>query len=122
MLLGRSSRGAGPPAWAGTVLLAAGIALGPAGPARAADEVVTVIIREQRFEPAVLTVKPGTTVRWVNEEKRTTHSVLLLGEGGFESERLFPGETWQHRFDRPGRHAYTCGPHPEMRGIVDVRP
>lgn len=87
----------------------------------ASEPVVTVHIREHRFEPAELIVKPGTTVRWVNDERRSSHSVLFKGEGGVESERMLPGESWQRRFDRPGRHAYICGPHPEMNGVIDVQ-
>jgi len=102
------------------LLLAAALAAGAA--AHGADEAATVSIREMRFEPAALTVKAGATVRWVNDEKRTSHSVLFKGEGGLESERLFPGEQWQRRFDKPGRYAYICGPHPEMSGVVEVLP
>lgn len=83
---------------------------------------VVVEIRDNKFIPAEVTIKIGTTVRWVNEERRTSHSVLFLGAGGFESERMFPGESWQRRFDTPGVHAYTCGPHPEMKGRVEVTP
>ena len=42
--------------------------------AHAATEVV-VEIRDYRFTPERVTVKRGTVVRWVNQEKRTTHSV-----------------------------------------------
>jgi plastocyanin len=85
-----------------------------------ADEVVQVRIIDYRFEPAELTVQVGTTVRWNNAERRTSHSILFLGEDGFESERIFPGEHWDHRFDQPGIHVYGCGPHEEMRGTVVV--
>jgi plastocyanin len=81
---------------------------------------VEVVIKDYRFQPAELRVKAGTTVKWVNQEKRTTHSVLFLGKDGFESERFFPGESWQRTFDTPGRHEYSCGPHPEMKGVVEV--
>jgi plastocyanin len=95
---------------------AAAQAVAPAG-----DEVV-VEIRDYKFHPQKLLIKPGTTVRWINAEKRTTHTVRFSGPGGTESERLFPGEAWTHRFDKPGYVAYTCGPHPEMTGEIDVRP
>lgn len=85
-----------------------------------APAVVDVAIRDYRFEPAALTIKAGTTVRWTNHEKRTTHSVRFLGPGGIESERFFPGESWERRFDAPGRYPYSCGPHPEMAGEVVV--
>jgi len=85
--------------------------------AQAAGE---VRIREYRFSPAEVRVRPGDTVRWTNDEKRTSHSILFTGAGGLESERLFPGESWERRFDTPGRHEYRCGPHPEMNGVVVV--
>lgn len=83
-------------------------------------ETVEVGIQDYKFQPAELKIKAGTTVKWVNNEKRTTHSVLFTGAGGFESERFFPGESWQRVFDKPGSYPYTCGPHPEMKGMIEV--
>lgn len=97
------------------VLLAA---LARAG--RAAEAEVEIV--DYSFRPARLVVAAGTTVRWTNREKRVSHSVRFTGEGGFEGDRIFPGESWVHRFERPGRYAYTCGPHPEMAGVVEVEP
>lgn len=94
-----------------------------AGAARAAESsgvVVEVQMLNEKFVPDVLRVKPGTTVRWVNAEKRTSHSVHFAAEGLAESERMFPGESWQRRFDRAGSYPYVCGPHPEMKGVVEV--
>ena len=102
--------------------LAPASAQAPSPPPASAAEVATVQVRDNRFEPAVLRVRAGATVRWVNAEKRTTHSVLFTGDGGFESERFFPGEHYERRFDQPGRYAYSCGPHPEMQGVVEVAP
>lgn len=82
-------------------------------------QVVDVAIRDYKFEPAEVVVKRGATVKWTNDEKRTSHSVLLPAPIG-ESERMLPGESWQHRFDAPGAYPYSCGPHPEMRGKVVV--
>ena len=87
---------------------------------RAEPAAAQVDIRDRKFLPEVLSVKVGTTVRWTNDEKRTTHSVRFPAEGGLESERLFPGDSWQRRFDKPGIYPYTCGPHPEMKGLVEV--
>ena len=90
--------------------------------APAATAAAVVDIRDHSFVPALTKVRAGSTVRWTNSEKRTTHSVLFPGAGGVESERLFPGESWERRFDQPGRYPYTCGPHPEMNGVVEVEP
>ncbi|MCL2635491.1 MAG: cupredoxin domain-containing protein [Betaproteobacteria bacterium] len=88
--------------------------------AAVAQTVVEVRIVDYRFEPPTLSIKLGDSVRWINGEKRTSHSVLFPDENSRESERLFPGEHWERRFDRPGRYAYQCGPHPEMKGEVLV--
>ncbi|MDK9724649.1 MAG: plastocyanin/azurin family copper-binding protein [Sterolibacteriaceae bacterium MAG5] len=85
-----------------------------------AQGVVEVQVRDYRFEPAEVKIRTGTTVRWTNGEKRVSHSVFFSGPGGFESERIFPGESYQRLFDKPGRYPYGCGPHPEMKGLVEV--
>lgn len=85
-----------------------------------AQTVYEVNIRDYRFAPAEVRIKAGDSVRWLNGEKRTSHSVVFPAEGGLESERMFPGESWQRRFVRSGRHDYQCGPHPEMKGVVVV--
>jgi plastocyanin len=94
--------------------------LGLASVAAPADTTVDVEIAQYRFTPAEINIRAGDTVRWTNREKRTSHSVLFPEEGGRESERLFPDESWTRRFERPGRYPYTCGPHPEMKGVVLV--
>jgi plastocyanin len=91
-------------------------------PLAVAAQTVEVLIQDSKFIPTRLTIKAGTTVKWINREKRTTHSVLFTGPGGFESERFFPDESWQRTFDTPGSYPYSCGPHPEMKGHVDVMP
>jgi plastocyanin len=111
-----------PFAMAGTRLgaaLTAALCLLAAAPAGAADT-AEVHIADYKFVPAAIKIKAGTTVRWANAEKRTSHSILFLGPGGAESERIFPGESWQRAFDKPGTYPYRCGPHEEMRGVVEV--
>ena len=85
-----------------------------------AGESVEVSIVQMEFEPQHLKIQAGTTVKWVNKEKRNNHSVYFEQEGLAESERFFPGESWQRAFDKPGRYPYRCGPHPEMEGVVEV--
>lgn len=85
-----------------------------------AGETAEVSIERMQFVPPHLKIKPGTTVKWVNREKRNNHSVHFEQEGLPESERFFPGESWSRTFDRPGVYPYVCGPHPEMTGAVEV--
>lgn len=99
-------------------LLAAAAAILASCAAGAAE----VRIRDYKFVPERIVVKAGDTVRWVNDEKRASHSVWFKKEGLAESERLLGGERWERKFDRPGLYPYTCGPHPEMNGVVEVVP
>lgn len=81
---------------------------------------VEVRMEKMQFVPAEIRIRAGDTVRWVSAEKRGYHTVWFQAGSLEESEPLFPGDTWQHRFDEPGSHDYVCGPHPDMRGRVIV--
>ncbi|WP_162888713.1 plastocyanin/azurin family copper-binding protein [Dechloromonas sp. HYN0024] len=85
-----------------------------------AGQEVEVRIDGYHYVPASVSISVGDRVRWVNHEKRTSHSVVFPGEAGLESERMFPDESWVRDFDTPGRYNYHCGPHPEMEGVVVV--
>lgn len=85
-----------------------------------AGEVVEVSVAKMQFSPQRVKIKPGTTVKWVNNEKRDNHSILFEKENLPESERFFPGESWQRSFEKPGVYPYRCGPHPDMTGVVEV--
>ena len=85
-----------------------------------AQQTVEVSIQDYKFVPAEVRIKAGDTVKWINREKRTSHSVLFAAENGLESERMFPQEHWQRTFTKPGSYSYRCGPHEEMKGTVLV--
>jgi plastocyanin len=89
-------------------------------PLQSGADTTEIIIRDYKYQPAELSIPAGTTVKWTNDEKRVSHSILFTGPGGFESERIFPGESWERRFDEPGRYPFSCGPHPEMQGVITV--
>jgi plastocyanin len=105
-----------------TILVTAAAAALLAWGTAAAGEVVEVIIADYKFQPEKLTVKSGTTVKWTNHEKRASHSIWFKSENIPESERMFSGESYERTFDKPGTYPYTCGPHPEMHGVVEVTP
>lgn len=85
-----------------------------------AQSVAEIRIEGYKFLPPEVSIKVGDSVRWINGEKRTSHSVVFPAEGGLESDRMFPEESWQRRFDKAGRYDYHCGPHPEMKGSIVV--
>jgi len=102
------------------LLLAGTVGLCLAVPVCHAGEVVEVGIADYKFTPSELKVSRGTTVTWINKEKRTSHSVLFLDPGATESDRLFPGESYSRTFDKAGSYSYRCGPHEEMQGKIEV--
>lgn len=85
----------------------------------AQEEGVTVVtMYKYRFCPAQISVPVGTTVRWVNVDKRTSHSVIVPGEP--ESDRAFPEESIEFTFLLPGDQQYLCGPHWESRDMIGM--
>ena len=88
-------------------------------PARS-TELVEVTIAQNRFMPASVKVKAGTTVRWNNAERRNSHALAISGPARAGSGLINPGQSWAHTFDKPGLYQYSCIPHPEMKGAVEV--
>lgn len=88
------------------------------------EEGVTIVtMYKYKFCPEQITVPAGTTIRWVNVDKRTSHSVILRGTDVPESDRLFPEEVFEFTFSIPGPQDILCGPHWEtqkMFGMVTV--
>jgi amicyanin len=84
-----------------------------------ADEAV-VHIENFTFNPPELTVKPGTTITWINADD-IPHSVV--GEkAGFRSHVLDSDEKFSMTFADAGELDYFCGLHPHMRGKIIVKP
>lgn len=90
-------------------------------PSAEAEGVTVVTMYKYNFCPKEISVPIGTTVRWVNVDKRTSHSVKVGNEP--ESDRAFPEEVIEFTFLTEGEQDYLCGPHWEtqkMIGMVNV--
>ena len=85
-----------------------------------AEGVIIVTMYKYNFCPAALEVPVGTTVRWVNVDKRTSHSVLVKNSGEPESDRAFPKESIEFTFLVPGPQDYLCGPHWETQNMIGM--
>lgn len=95
------------------------------------------------FEPATVTVAPGTTVVWENVgtightvtayEDEIPDEATYFASGGFDSEQAarsgYPeqgeiagGESYEHTFETEGSFGYFCIPHESvgMVGTVEV--
>ena len=75
--------------------------------APAGGAVVTVHVRDNTFSPSRLAVRPGSTVRWVNEG-RHRHNVTPNSGRAFGSKNLSPGQSYAFRFEDAGQFAYYC--------------
>lgn len=89
-------------------------------PSSEVDGVTVVKMYEYSFCPKQITIPAGTTVRWVNVDKRTSHSVLSPDAGIPETDRVFPEEHVEITFPVPGPVDYLCGPHWETRDMVGM--
>lgn len=82
------------------------------------DQNVMVSIQDFAFNPPDITVAPGTTVTWVNNDS-APHTTTADDET-WDSETLQPGESFSFTFDMPGTFPYFCELHPFMTGSVTV--
>ncbi len=76
-----------------------------------------------QYEPAVLTVAPGTMVEVVNRAD-TAHSVTADAgaPASFDTGIIPAGDTRQFQLDQPGRYGYHCSRHPDlMHGLIVVQ-
>lgn len=77
-----------------------------------------VRIEGMQFQPAVLTVQRGDTLRWRNADL-VPHTASA--KGAFDSGNIAPGQTFSRAMDQPGTFDYVCNYHPGMKGRVVVR-
>jgi plastocyanin len=78
---------------------------------------VTVRMEDNFFDPANITVEPGTTVTWVhsgNNPHTTTSYDGLWDSGMIEGGS---GGTFSFTFEEPGTYDYFCIPH-ESLGMI----
>jgi len=90
-------------------------AAAPANPNR-------IIILNYKFDPKTLTVAPGTTVTWYNEDiapHTATHR--SYGDESFDSGSLGHERTFTHTFHTPGSYDYLCIFHQGMQGTIIVK-
>ena len=102
-------------------LLVSALVLAVAGPALAEDSPpgITVKIENFTFNPAELTVKPGTVVTFLNADD-IPHSVVEKDKK-FKSKPLDTGDKFTMTFTDAGEINYYCGFHNHMTGKIIVK-
>lgn len=82
----------------------------PAEPVNEGD-VAVVVIQDFAFTAPTITIDRGTSVRW-RTSTGTFHTVTPDGHQAFVERQLnASGQTYEVRFDTPGRYRYYCEPH-----------
>jgi plastocyanin len=84
----------------------------------AATNEAEISIQAFQFVPAILTVKAGTAITWVNHDEEP-HNVVSP-ERVFRSKAIDGGEKFTVVLDKPGTYNYLCAVHPHMRGKIIV--
>ena len=89
-----------------------------AEPSQAADGAVTV--NDEKFEPADITVAPGTKVTFQNTSQNAPHSAKAE-DGSFDTGYIMPGATGEVTMPNAGEFQYFCEPHPWKKGTIKVQ-
>ncbi len=84
-----------------------------------ADSDPKVSIANFAFVPPVVTIAPGDTVTWSNDDG-APHQVGFK-DAASGSGTLSPGKTYSRMFDTPGSYDYFCTIHNYMTGRIVVR-
>lgn len=97
--------------------------------------VVIVKIENLKFVPEVITVKPGTTIQWINLDPidhDVTSGTSIIGrasrdlkktkfpDGKFQSGLFKKGQTFSVTVEEKGEQPYYCNAHPFMIGKIVV--
>ena len=86
--------------------------------AKDSDTDHAVTIKSGKFSPATITIQPGETVTWTNGDDR--QHKIVADDKSFSSDDLNHGETFQHKFEKPGKYKYSCAYHPREKGTIEV--
>lgn len=96
-------------------------ATAPQAPATesASAETAKVSINGMQFQPALVTIKAGTSVEWKNMSNMP-HTVVSSDGKSLASSQMMNGGTFKHTFKEKGTYTYNCSIHPSMKGQIVV--
>ena len=83
---------------------------------------VVIIQKDKKFNVAEVTVQPGDTLVFSNQEKDITHNVYSLSaKNAFELKSQKPGSSSSVVFKDDGETEVECAIHPSMKLKVHVK-
>ena len=91
------------------------------GAGKVAPQVVTVEIHNFAFQPATVTVHPGDTVEWKNEDNTPHTATAKTPNPGFDSGAIRSGAQWRYDAREKGTYNYICTFHRYMKGQLIVQ-
>ena len=111
--VGRRRWGALLPIAAVAALLLATSCTDTRGRVTAFGEVVEIVALDNSFNPPVVVIAPGTTVRWINKGRLSHNSLVVTGDAAFGvAEADFaPGSSHEFTFTKVGEYSYFCSLH-----------
>lgn len=80
-------------------------------------DTVEVKAASTKFEPAVVFVKPGDTIKWTNMAGHDTVSLSGMIPDGAQAWQSKMGEEYTTTLNTPGAYVYKCSPHVSL-GMV----
>jgi plastocyanin len=84
--------------------------------APSSGKTVTIDMKNIQFNPKTVTVKVGTTVKWVNQDS-APHNVT---GGPLHSPTFGNGGTFTYKATKAGKISYVCTIHPGMTATLNV--
>jgi len=85
---------------------------------KASPKTVTMDQKAMEFEPHLLVIQAGDSVKFLNSDK-VQHDVMSP-EGGYDLGKFGPGQSRTHKFTKVGVESQLCKVHPEMLAYVFV--
>src|SRR5436309_10845358 len=83
------------------------------------------IKKDKSFDPNLIEIKAGDSVTWTNDDD-DIHTVTSGSREGptigqeFDSGTIASGDSFTHKFEKPGTYEYFCSFHESMIGKVVV--
>jgi plastocyanin len=79
-----------------------------------------VDMKDIKFNPGTVKIKPGGKVTWVNHDS-VGHDVTADGFSSGSPGGIDDGASFTHTFKKAGNYKYVCSVHPGMEGEVVVK-
>ena len=109
------------PKFATAAAAAAVVALAATAIPTHAAGTTTVAVKDNKFVPKSLTIKKGTTVKWVWKGRAIHNVTVAKGPAKFRSSTKKKG-SYKHTFKKAGTYRIVCTIHaPDMRSKVVVK-